>query len=202
MTVNVVRGDQKELGKINKDFGQSYRFPVSKVQIKEPFKVKVESEVDDINVSYTVNGPKRMFKFKGIRQVQDLSSSPGKRQTTFDFGILTPSLFSSLYKATFVRKDRATGDMVFDMSYQTAGDTSHSRIWLDTAHKVITKREWYNQEGRQLATFIYSEPKQVGGVWINTKVTVKNVEDKVAGVTTLVGIKVNQGLSDSTFELR
>lgn len=201
MTVRVVKGDQRELGKINKDFGQAYRIESTKVQIKEPMRLKVESQVDDVNASYTVNGHKRMFKFKAFKQVQDLTNSPGKLQTTFDFGVLTPALFNSLYSAKFVRTDRETGAGVFDLRYQFAGDTSHSRVWLDPAKKVVIKREWFNQEGRQLATFLYQNPKKFGNFWINTKVVVKNVEDKIAGITSLEGIAVNQGISDGVFEL-
>lgn len=203
MTVRVVKGDQRELAKINKDFGQAYRIESTLVQIKEPMKLKVESEVDDINASYTINGSRRMFKFKSLKQVQDLSSSPGKLQTSFDFGILTSSLFNSLYSAKFLRIDRATGAAVFEFRYQAQNlDTSSSRVWIDPEKKIIIKREWFNQENRQLATFLYSNPKKYGSIWLNTKVTVKNVDDKVAGITQIEGVSVNSGISDSVFDLR
>jgi hypothetical protein len=64
----------------------------------------------------------------------------------------------------------------------------------------VTRREWYNQYGRQLATFTYENPKQFSGVWFPTRLTVKNVDNVVAGITRYDSIKVNSGLADSLFE--
>jgi len=66
----------------------------------------------------------------------------------------------------------------------------------------VTKREWYNQSGRQLATFIYDDPKQENGVWLPTRLTVKNTDDIVAGVTRYQSIKVNVGIPDSEFAIQ
>jgi len=149
-----------------------------------------------------VNGPTQLMKIPraGLHQKTNLATKPGRRQTIFDFGILTPTLFTTLYNAKFVRMDRATGDPVFDVTYQ-ANDLSRSRIWIDAAHHVIAKREWYNQQGRQLATFFYEDPEQVSGVWVPTKVEVKNVDDVVAAVSNYTAIKVNTGLSDDLFSV-
>src|SRR5262249_39791852 len=111
--------NQKELAKINKDFGQSYRFSSTDFKVKEPFKVRADATVEDTKVTYVINGTKQLIRIPRIRvnSKQDLSKSPGRRQTLLDFGMLTPSLFNNYFEAKFVRMDRATGDAVFDLTY-------------------------------------------------------------------------------------
>lgn len=199
----VVSSNQRELGKINRDFGNSYRFDTTTVRVKEPFKLRLEAAVEDTNVLYIINGPRQLIKIRQIHSVQDLTGKPGRRQTMLDFGILTPSLFSSLFEAKFVRNDRATGNVVFDLTYPARlDDTSRHRIWVDAERKIVTKREWYNQYGRLMATFLYLSPKLEGGVWMPTRLEVKNIDGAIAGITRYDSIKVNTGLSDSLFEVR
>lgn len=199
----VLKADQRELLKINKDFGTSYRFETTTIKFKEPLKLRLEASVEDTNLLYIIDGPIQMIKIPRmkINQREDLSKKPGRRQTPLDFGILTPALFDNLFVAKFVRNDRATGDVVFDLTYQTSlDDTTRHRIWIDSEKKIVTKREWYNQQGRQLATFTYENPQQESGVWVPTKLTVKNTDNKVAGVTSYTDIKINSGLADSLFK--
>lgn len=201
-TARVVKGDQAELAKINKDFGNTYRFQYTDIKMKEPFKLRLETNVEDTQVTFILNGTKRLVRIPKARLVdrKDLSGNPGQRQTALDFGMLTPSLFESLFDAKFIRTDRETGAYVFDITYKKAlDDTSLSRVWIDPSHHYVMKREWFNQVGRQLATFFYEKPKLVSGVWFPTRLTVKNTDDKVAGITQYESLKVNSGLSDSLF---
>ena len=203
-TARVKFANQKELAKINDDFGKSYRVPYSEFKVKEPFMLRVETKVDDTQVLYIINGTKQIIRIPRIKvnSRQDLSKSPGRRQTLLDFGILTPSLFTGLFDAKFVRMDRATGNAVFDITYPARlDDTSRHRVWIDPQKKCVTKREWFGQSGRQMATFYYNDPENVGGVWIPTKVQVKNVDGVLAGETYYSGLKVNSGLSDSLFSV-
>ncbi len=203
-TAKVVRSDQRELRKINEDFGRSYRFNSTKIMVKEPFKLRIETTIEDSKVTYVLNGVKQEYRAKGLSvPVQNLSHAPGRRQTMLDFGILTPSLFESLFNAKYLRVDRASGDLVFDVTYKNFDDdVSRHRIWVDRKKGIVNKREWYNQAGRQIATFYYENSMNVDGVWLPTRLTVKNVEDRLAGVTTYEDIKVNTGLSNSLFQNR
>ena len=199
-----IKGDQSELAKINKDFGESYRFSSVRIWAKEPFKLRLESRVKDTEIVYVLNGTTRIFSIPRIRknEKEDLSGGPGKRQTWLDFGLLTNSLLHDFFDAKFVRIDRATHDYVFDLTYSsTYGDPTRHRVWVDPERKYITKREWFNRYGAQVATFLYENPKEVDGVWVPTKVTVKNVDNVVAGITEYGKIKVNTGLSDSLFSV-
>ncbi len=200
---HVLKGDQRELRKINDSFGQSYRFQTTTIRYRDPFMLRLDATVDDTSVLYILNGTNQVMKIPRahISVKANLAGSPGRRQTALDFGLLVPSLFKSLYTAQFVRLDRATGDPVFDLTYQDKGDTSRSRIWIDPQRHIIAKREWYNQTGRQLATFIYDEAKEQNGVWLPTRLTVKNTDDVVAGVTRYDSIQVNGGVPENMFSI-
>jgi outer membrane lipoprotein-sorting protein len=198
--------NQKELAKINKDFGTQYRVKSTQVWLKDPHKLRIEAKVQDTSLLYIYNGAVRYFRVprSNINMKEDNSRAPGKRQTLLDFGVLTASLFSDPFSAKYVRTDRASGDYVFDLTYARPkyDDDARHRIWVDPAKRIVTKREWYNQSGRQMATFLYENPVSFGSVWVPTKVTVKNVEGKVGAVTIYENIKVNTGLADSLFSFK
>jgi outer membrane lipoprotein-sorting protein len=194
-------GIQRELAKINRDFGQSYRFDFTNVRMKEPLMLRLDSQVEDTKATMILNGTTQLLTIPGFRQKQDLSRAPGRRQTALDFGILTPSLFKDLFNAEFVRIDRASGDYVFDLTFKDRRDTTRHRVWVDPEKKFTTKREWYNQPGRQIATFFYDAPKHLDGVWVPTRLTVKNMDNKVAGVTEYENVRVNSGIPDSIFKI-
>lgn len=203
-TARLLQSNQAELKKINSDFAASYRFGTTTAWIKEPNMLKMKSTVDDTDVVYLLVGSKRTYSVPRIRisKSEDLSKSPGKRQTPLDFGFLTPSLFKNLFEAKFVRVDRESGDLVFDLTFEKRlDDSSRQRVFVDKDKRYIAKRIWFNQEGRQLATFVYSKPKQENGVWLPTHCVVRNVDDKVAGVTEYQSMKINSGLPDSIFKI-
>ncbi len=201
----VQSASQRELKKINKDFAQSYRFSTANVRLEEPFKVRVDSKVDDMDIVFVVNGPTKRTRVPRakINVREDVSRAPGKRQTALDFGLLTPSLFRNFFQAKYVRTDRKTGDYVFDLTYvRELNDDTRHRIWVDPQKRVVTKREWYTQLGGYLlATFSYTEHKQVSGVWFPTKLTVANADGKVAGSTLYRNIAINQGIDNDLFSV-
>ena len=203
-TTVVGESKQTELRKINKDFAQSYRFKRMDVQMKEPFKLRLSTKVDDSEIVMVINGTGKSYQIPQARisKKEDNATAPGKRQTTFDFGLLTPSLFDGYLAAKFVRTDRRSGDYVFDLTYDPDHtDESRHRVWIDPETKFLNKREWYSQKGNLRATFYYEEPKKYGNVYFPTKATVKNAEDKFAGSMSYQNIKINVDLDESLFKL-
>lgn len=201
---HIVKGDQNELRKIKSDFGQTYHFSSIKFQYKDPFMLRLDLETsDNATVEYVENGDRMKFRVPSfhLAKSEDISHAPQRRQTALDFGLIVPSLFRTFMTAQFVRMDRETGDPVFDITYQDREDTSRYRVWVDPQKHYTTKREWYSQGGRQLATFIYDEPRQENGVWFPTRVTVKNADDIVAGQMVYDSIRVNTGLSSELFRI-
>lgn len=197
--------NQSELTKIKKDFSTQYRVKESKIWVEEPHKIRIEVKLGSTDVLYIVNGAKRYVRIPrmNVKQTENNDDAPGKRQTFLDFGVLTPSLFADPFSAKFIRVDRATGDYVFDLTYQTPkySDTSRHRVWVDPKTRITNKREWYSQGGRHLATFYYENPVSAAGCQFPTKVTVRNAEGKVGGVTSYVGVKVNAGIDNSLFKI-
>lgn len=203
----VENANQRELAKINRDFANSMRFKTSMVEMEEPFKLRMESTVEDSTVIFIVNGPKKLIKIPrtGLTQREDVSGAPGKRQTFFDFGLLTPSLFQNYFTGTFVRNE-TRGDLsglaVFDVKYvPSLNDKTRHRIWVDKTKKVVIKREWYGQDGVLKATFRLGAHTQSNGSWIPTRITVYNADNAVAGSSRFENVVANRGIDDARFNV-
>ncbi len=200
-----VSSNQKELQKINADFARSYRFKAVNIKLKEPFKLRVESKVEDTSMLIITNGPTQLLSIPRarIKQRTDLTGKPGRRQTSLDFGLVTPALFRDLFDAKFIRIDRATGAAVFDLTYKPRlKDGTRHRIWIDTEKRYTIRREWYSQFGGRLqATFTYEKPIASRSVWFPTRVSVSNADGREAGVTEYRSVVLNSGLDDSLFAI-
>ncbi len=201
LEAKIVKGDQSELKKINKDFGASYQFKGSKLSFKVPFKMRAETKIEDSNITYILNGGELTMKFGTFKSKQHLENKPGRRQTPIEIGILTSDIVNELVDAKFVETSNVDHTVAFDLTYKQKDlDLSRNRIWMDPVKKFIVRREWFNQEGQPMATFSFSRPIQVSGVWIPTHMEVQNRDKVVAGVTDYIDIKVNSGLDDSLFD--
>jgi outer membrane lipoprotein-sorting protein len=202
-SMDVKTGNQPELRKISKDFGEAYRFAHVDFKIKESFEIRGDTKVDDTSIVMILADGIRVFRAprQNINVKKDVRKNPGQRQTIFEFGILTPELFDSFMTSKFVRNDRATGDVVFDLAFhEKFGDTTRYRVWIDGEKKFTSKKEWYGQDGTLKATFTFSDPEKVGSMWLPTIASVKNAEGKVAGVLRYSKFKINAGISDSIFK--
>jgi outer membrane lipoprotein-sorting protein len=202
--VRVEKGDQAELSKISRDFGASYRFRVVTAYVKEPLKMRLETSVDDTQITYIIVDDVRHFRIPRakINSSEDLKDKPGKMQTPLDYGIITPAVIDRLFTAKFIRTERGTGEYVFDLTYQRPrfSDTSRHRIWVDPKKRIVTRRDWFGQDGRQMGTFFYEEAKHQGGVWFPSRGIVRNMDGKVAGIVEYEKVKVNTNLPDSLFK--
>ncbi|MBS1705956.1 MAG: outer membrane lipoprotein-sorting protein [Armatimonadetes bacterium] len=200
-----VKGIQSELAKINKDFGTAYRFAKTSVWLEEPFKLRLESAVEDTSFTFIMNGPIKVAKAprSKLSIKENVGKKPGKRQTAFDFGLLTPALMSDLFDAKFIREDRATGAYVFDLTYKKSlDDETKNRVWMDPKRDVMLKREWYSQiDGRLMAIFTYSDFVQQNGVNFPTAYEVKNADNKLAGAIRYKNLKLNTPIDDSYFKV-
>jgi outer membrane lipoprotein-sorting protein len=200
-SMDVRSGNQTELRKISGDFGEAYRFEHMTFKIKDSFQIRGETKVEDQSVLMVMNNGIRIFHAAGINYKKDVRNRPGQRQTIFEFGLLTPDLFQDFMQAKFVRNDRATGDVVFDLNFNPKfGDTTRYRVWINPVQKFTTKKEWYSQKGDLKATFYFTQPQQVGSFWVPTIGSVKNAEGNSAGALNYSHFKINVGLDDSLFK--
>ncbi|MHB8635969.1 MAG: LolA-like protein [Fimbriimonadaceae bacterium] len=204
-TATVVSGDQEALKKIGKDFGTSFKFSSAKVYIQEPFKLRIESDYEGSKVVMVENDLTTVYSIPGIRRVRDLTHSPGGRQTLLDFGVLAPSLFKSVFDASFVSASARDGTVTFDLTFKPSTsykDTTRYRVVIDASKLYVERRDWFGQDGALRATFLYNAPKLVKGVWVPTDVSVRNGEGKFAGETRATDIRVNSGLDPKLFAVR
>lgn len=201
-TIRQQNANQRELEKINKDFANSYRIKQMTARYKEPIRMRLESKVGVVNVVYIINGNRKYVSAGPIKNTDDITNAPGKRQSLMDFGILTPG-FMQLVNAKFLRHDHEGGVRypVFELTWNNSDDTSKHLVWMDNKTRTVVKRQWYNQQGKLMAVFYYKNPVEVApGIWVPTRVEVYNAEGKLGGVTTYVNVFVNEGLSDSLFQ--
>lgn len=200
-TIRQQTANQRELEKINRDFANSYRVKQMTARYKEPLRMRLESKIGVVNVVYIINGNQKYVSAGPIRNTDDITHAPGKRQTLMDFGILTPS-FMRLVNARFLRfeTEGATRYAVFELTWANSDDTSKHIVWMDGKTRTIYKRQWYNQQGKLMATFYYRNPVEASpGVWVPTRVEVYNADGKLGGVTTYSELRVNEGLPDNLF---
>lgn len=209
-TAKVESVNRRELAKIRNDVALSYRVDSIKVWAKEPFRLRLESTVkvpdgDPAKGLVVFNGSRTLQRIAGLPALRDdFAMKPGRRQTIFDFGLVTPALFDGFFTAKFVRTDRRNGAHVFDVTYiPRLDDTTRHRVWIDPEKKFVIRREWYSQLGDNplLAVFQWDQPKKFGSVWIPTRVTAINAEGKTAGSMRFTDVKVNSGLPESLFQL-
>lgn len=208
-TMRVQKSDTKELEKIGGDFARSYQFQgilrTVTLEYKQPDKLRLSGKGLLGKASIVMNGPLRLSRVPLMpKKVEDLSESPGKRQSLLEYGGLLAPETLTFMQGKFVREETVDDQptSVFDLTYKGAATGSHYRVWFDTKTRLTIKREWYGLEGKLKATFYYQNPKEVSnGIWLPTQVEVKNAEGISAAITTLDDMRVNQGLSDDLFTI-
>ena len=196
--------DEREGEKINKDFGYIYKLKGDvTLSYKEVNHLRVDGLVAASKFTLINNGSKQIIRSSaGLNIKTDLGTSPGKRKTLLDAGMLSKG-YLAYTEAEFKRMQIVNGIncSLFRISYKDkAEDTSHRLVWIDPKTKVTIKREEYSQEGKLNCTYFYLQPKEiVAGIWFPTKITVVNKNGKEAGTTLYKDVKVNQGLDNSLF---
>lgn len=197
-SVTVLKADYEELSKISRDLSLTYRLKELVMSYKEPNKLRFQNRIGLM----IVNGSTRYVKFGGLEKKDDLGASSTTRYSLLDIGLITPSGLAVM-RGKYLREETLEGKStrVFEITYREDG---HSRyiVWIDPQNRVVCKREWYNSEGKLRAVFSYLDAKEVSpGLWIPTRLEIRNSDGVVAGVAAYTDLKVNQGLSDDIFEI-
>ncbi len=206
-TVRVSDADTKELEKIGKDFGNTYRFRKLSFQYKQPDKLRLEAHSSVLGLALLIlNGPIRSYSVPKLhlKNKENLTNSPGKRQTLLEYGGLISQDTLHLMSSKYLRNETVDGNnlSIFELTYQgSSPGGSYYLLWIDNKTHITVKREWYDSEKKLRATFKYSDPHEVEpGIWIPYKVEIKNAEGILAASTTFDDVKINQSLPDSLFE--
>ena len=199
LTARVVNANKDELRKISKDFPKSYEFKTSTISFKCPDKMKMEGKLGMVHGSITINGDWKITRFI-VKQKENIKNEPHKRQSEFDIGIFTDSIWSDyIVKDTDLQKG-SSGNV-----YRVTFVRSNSRerkiaCWVDADTLKLQKVEKYNSDGSLKARYIYSCHSHINGIWVPGRVDVYNCDGKLAGATEYENIRVNAGIPDSEFK--
>jgi outer membrane lipoprotein-sorting protein len=206
-SIHITESDSKEMAKIGSDFATTYSFHTMSLLYKQPDKLRLDGKSPTRGTLLTIlNGPNLFVdvpRFK-IHITENLEKYPTRRQSLLELGgVISPSTLKFM-NGTYVRPETVDGHAtaVFDMHYTGVESGSHYRVWLDSTTHTTVKREWFNSENQLRATFLYDEPKEVSaGMWLPTRVQIKNADGVVGAVLTMEDIRVNQGLVDGLFTI-
>jgi outer membrane lipoprotein-sorting protein len=205
-SVKVAHADLGQLEKINKDFGLLYRLREVTLRFKEPDKFRMESRLGVM----VVNGPIRYLRVPqlGIKKRDDVGQSLARRHSLLDLGLVTTARLDQ-FTARYLRGEVISGRvcLVFELAFVDAqtgdgGNKARDRhhVWIDTERKVVLRRRWLDGEGELRAAFDYMAPTEVApGVWLPTRIEVRNGDGALAGATTYTDIKINQSPPDALF---
>jgi outer membrane lipoprotein-sorting protein len=209
-TVKVTKIDSKELKKIGGDFATNYavfrNLRTLSLLYKSPNKILLEGKSSLLGEAVLIiNGPQRFFAAPkiGQRKHENLEKEPVRRQSLLEYGGLLSADTLGFMRAKFVHEEtlNSTPTLIYDLTYQN-GSASYYRLWIDPKTRLIRKRAWYDGENRLRATFCYEDVKEVAeGVYLPGRCDILNADGTTAGSMTYTGAKINQGVSDTLFDL-
>jgi hypothetical protein len=195
---SVVKENRPELQKIGGDFADAYRFHNVSIAYAQPDKLHLETVVLNVHISYTINGNRKFTSIPTyhVHKIEDVSGSPGKRQSLLDVGLVPPELFN-LFTATYVGK--AGTQLIYDIKPKQ--DRYHDRIYVDPVTHITTRREHYNQDGKLIDYFLYKNPVEPRPrIYVPSRVEVYNPSNKLGAVTDYKNIKINLPVDNAIFD--
>jgi len=200
--------DYKELEKIGKDFSATYRMKNLHLYYQSPDKIRLETSSRVYgDALLLLNGAKRYFAVSklNLRKVEDLGMDSVKRQSLLEYGGQLSEGTLQFMTAKFVKEEQVgeTPTLVFDLKYKTNLPASSYRIWVDPKTRLTLKRVWYDKEGKMKATFLYTNPKEIGeGVWVPGHCEITNAEGVFSAALDFKEAKLASGLSAGLFEIK
>lgn len=199
LTARVIRANHDELREIGKDFQKSYDIKKTKIQFKAPDKMRMEGKVGLIGVTIIINGNQKVYKIPAlhIAKREDITGAPHQRQSDLDLGILSGSLWHD-YVVYSAVEENGSYKIVFARSNALK---KKIELWADCETLKLQKVEKLEENGKLRAKYVYSNHKQIDGIWVPTKIEVFNGEGKFAAETGYENVKINSGIPNSVFNL-
>ena len=203
-SVSIVSKNDRELEKIGKGYVDAYRLDKQQIWCKEPGRMRFEGKQGVFTIRYVTNGNRRLTEVPTlrVREVDDISKEPGKGDAIVDLGIVTQAWVDRV-QDRWLRQETRDGKtyQVFEFWFKEDPRYRHT-LWMDPATKTVMEHTAHHRSRRKPGfrkRMVYSDLKQINGVWVPTKVTLYNGENKLAGVTRYDSIKVNTNIPDSLF---
>jgi hypothetical protein len=202
LEARVAYSDSNALKKISKDLCTTYQLKCMSIQYKTPDKLRLDANIGIIGMSMVINGNEKGFRYP-IRgwQKQSIKGKPHERQTDFDLGIVSDSLWRD-FSVLDARKEMLSGIPAYKITFAWANHLENKQVcWIDARTLRLLKRCRMNDSGRLIASYVYLKPRCVSGIWVPTKVEVFSGSGKLAGITEYSNIRVNAGIPESSFTL-
>ncbi len=204
-TIHVTKFEATEAEKIGQDFKRTYALRNVTLQYKQPNKLRIDGRSAIFGSAILIlNGATRFYSVPKLRihKLEDLENSPGKRQSMLEYsGVISPDTLQYM-KGSFVREEKVDGQpaLVYNLNYSGMEGGSHYRLWVDPRTHITVKREWFDATNNLRATFFYLDPLEISpGIWLPTRLDVKNAGGITAVSSAYSDFKVNQGLTDNLF---
>lgn len=203
-SIDIVSKNDRELEKIGKGYVDAYRLSSQEIWCKEPDRVRFQGKKGIFVVRHITNGGRRLMEVPTlhIHEVQDITKEPGKGTSISDLGLITRSWVDHM-QSRWLREEPREGKtvQVFEVWYREDPGL-RSTIVVDPATKTQVEQIDHHRDQRKKGykkRLLFSDLKQVEGVWVPTKVTMYNTLDRVAAVMNYNRIKINSNLPDGLF---
>ena len=204
LTARVLYTSLPELKKIDKDISKTYEFKTTTISYKAPDQMKIEGKLGLVLVSLTMNEHYKSIRIPSLHysKKEDISDEPHKRQTDFDIGIVSASLWRD-YIVTDVDTEGDGNDAVYRVTFirQSSDKKKHSVAYIDADSLKLLKVESFTKEGTLKSRCLYSNHVKLDGIWVPRRADLYGPSGKIAASTAYENIKVNTGLSDSLFKI-
>jgi hypothetical protein len=204
-TIDILSHNDKELGKIGKGYVQAYGLKSQEIWCKEPNQVRFQGKKGFFTIRYVTSGTRKLTEVPTLRihKVENISKEPGKGDSIADLGVITPS-WADAVEARWVRADTMSGKPVQVFEYWRKEDPrSKHTVSIDPTTRTIVENISHHRSKKKPGfkkRLVYSETKQISGVWMPTKVSIYNGENKLAAEMRYESIKINSGLDDKLFK--
>jgi len=204
-SVGVLSHNDRELRKIGKGYSDAYKLGQQEVQCREPSQVRFQGKKGLFTIRYITNGNRKLTEVPTlrIRKVDDISKEPGKGDSISDLGVITPA-FADRVEAKWLRSETRDGAtlQVFEFWYKEDPRRRHT-VSMDPATKTIVEHIDHHRSKKKPGfrkRLLFSQPKQVNGVWVPTRAALYNGENKLSAEVKYESIKVNTGLAEKLFK--
>ncbi len=203
LTANVLYTSLPELRKIDKDISKTYEFQTTTIYYKAPDKMKIEGKLGLVKVALTMNDHYKAISIPSLHysKKEDITGKPHKRQTDFDIGILSDSLWKD-YVVSDVDTVKDGSNEIYRITFERANSKKKRSVaYVDTDSLKLLKLESYANDGDLKSRSLYSNHTKVDGIWVPQRVDLYSPSGKLAASTAYENIKVNTGLPDSLFKI-
>lgn len=200
--IKILSHDDRVLSKISKDFPRGFTLSSQEIWCKEPGKVRFQGRKGIITVRQITNGTRKLFEAPAVHKVDDISKEPGKGDSIADLGLITPAWIDTV-EYQWLRTETRDGKPMQVYQYWRKEDPrAKHTIVVDPTTKTVVENISHLRSKKKPGfkkKLVYSAPQQINGVWVPTRVTVYNGEDKRGGEMQYESIRINVGLEDKLF---